>query len=85
MLSIFLRTIILYVSVIAAMRFTGKRQIGQLQPAEFVIALLISEVASMPMEDSEIPLLASLIPISVLISLEIIFSVINLKLSLIHI
>ena len=79
MLSIFLRTIILYVSVIAAMRFTGKRQIGQLQPAEFVIALLISEVASMPMEDSEIPLLASLIPISVLISLEIIFSVINLK------
>lgn len=79
MTAILIRTIILYLIVIAAMRFSGKRQLAQLQPAEFVIAILMSEVAALPMEDSEVPLLAGIIPIGVLVSMEIFLSALGLK------
>lgn len=52
----FIRTIIMYLIVIFVMRLMGKRQIGQLQPYEFVIALMISDLAALPMQDSAIPL-----------------------------
>lgn len=79
MLAILVRAIVLYIAVIAAMRFTGKRQLAQLQPSDFVVAFLMSEVAALPMEDSEIPLLAGLVPILVLVSLDVIVSAVNLK------
>jgi uncharacterized membrane protein YcaP (DUF421 family) len=57
----------------------GKRNIGELQPTELVITLLLSEFAAIPIEDNSIPLINSLIPVMILISLEIINSVISMK------
>ena len=52
-----IRTVILYFIVICVVRLMGKRQIGELQPSELVITLLLSEIIAMPMEDNDIPLL----------------------------
>lgn len=71
---LFFRTIVLYVVVIAVMRLMGKRQIGELQPSEFVVAILISELAAIPMQETGIPLLSGIIPILTLISCEILLS-----------
>lgn len=79
MLINFIRTLILYVTVVIAMRLMGKKQIGQLQPSEFVIAFMFSELASIPMQDTSIPLLYGIIPIFALMSIEIVVSVISLK------
>ena len=54
-MTIFIRTIILYICVVTAMRVMGKRQLGELQPSEFVIALMISELASIPISEKDIP------------------------------
>ena len=74
-----IRTVILYIMVVASVRIMGKRQIGELQPTELVITILLSEVAAIPMEDSEIPIINSVIAISLLVAFEIIISVINMK------
>ena len=74
----FIRTIVLYIIVVGAMRLMGKRQIGELQPSEFVVAILISELAAIPMQENGIPLADGIIPILTLISLEIILSSITL-------
>jgi uncharacterized membrane protein YcaP (DUF421 family) len=74
-----LRSAILYLLVIIGVRFMGKRQIGELQPSEFVVAMLISEFASMPITDGSVPLLNGVIPIITLVSLEVIFSYLALK------
>lgn len=79
MFIVMLRTIILYFLVVLTMRSMGKRQIGQLQPFELVIAIMISELASLPMQDTRIPLLHGIIPIITLLILEIILSVLQLK------
>lgn len=76
---ILIRTFILYVIVILVVRLMGKRQIGQLQPTELVITILLSEVASMPLEDNDIPLINSVFSVLLLASLEIISSAIALK------
>jgi uncharacterized membrane protein YcaP (DUF421 family) len=78
----FIRTILLYIIVVAAVRVMGKRQIGELQPSELVVAILISELAAIPMQETGIPITSGIIPILTLISLEIILSgitVISLK------
>lgn len=75
----FLRTIILYVVVITALRIMGKRQIGELEPSELVVTILVSELAAIPMQDLGIPLFAGLIPIVTLVSLEILVSFLCLK------
>ena len=75
----FIRTIVLYIVVIVAMRVMGKRQIGELEPSEFVVAILISELAAIPMQESGIPILNGIIPIVTLIACEIILSAISLK------
>ena len=67
MLTIFLRTLILYSVVVLTMRLMGKRQIGQLEPYELVIAVMIAELAAVPMEDKGIPLINGFIPILTLI------------------
>lgn len=75
----FIRTIILYVVVVTALRIMGKRQIGELEPSELVVTILVSELAAIPMQDLGIPLFAGVIPIITLISLEILVSFLCLK------
>lgn len=72
MLNILLRTLIVYVLLIIAMRIGGKRQIGELQLSELVSALLLSEIASMPIGHEEIPLTFAVIPLVTVICIEII-------------
>ncbi len=75
----FFRTIIIYSLVIVCMRLMGKRQIGQLQPYEVVIALMISDLAAIPMEDESIPMMSGIIPIGTLLILQLIISFLVLK------
>ena len=74
-----IRTIILYTFVIIAVRLMGKRQIAEMQPTELVITILISAVASVPMQNPEIPLAHGIVPIFTLISAEIFISFLSLK------
>ncbi len=79
MITIFLRTIILYFSMIFAMRLMGKKQVGELQPSELVVSIAISDLASIPMQDMNQPILSGLIPITTLMCMEVILSFISLK------
>ncbi len=79
MLISFIRTIILYVLTVVALRIMGKRQVGQLEPIELVVTLMISELASIPMGHVSIPLMHGVIPIVTLIAIEATLSYINLK------
>lgn len=63
MLTVFLRVVLLYLFSVIAMRLMGKRQVGQLQPYELVLALMVAEIAAAPMEDVATPLLHGLVPI----------------------
>lgn len=74
MLISLLRTSILYLIVIAALRLTGKRQLGELSPSELVVAILISDLAAVPMQDYSIPLLSGITPVLTLAALEVILS-----------
>lgn len=74
-----IRAVIIYIFVIIAVRVMGKRQIGELSTHEFVITILISSVATVPLEENAIPLTNSLLPILIFISLEIIESAVSLK------
>ncbi|MEE1393913.1 MAG: DUF421 domain-containing protein, partial [Negativibacillus sp.] len=79
MLISFLRTLILYLIVIFGIRIMGKRQLGQLQPSELVVTILISNIATLPIENSDVPLILGLIPILTLMSFEVILSTLTLK------
>ena len=79
MLIIFLRALILYFMVIFSIRLMGKRQIGELQPSELVITILVSNIATLPIEDINIPLATGLIPIISLVCFDVIMSIITLK------
>lgn len=79
MLVVVVRTLILYLIVVFIMRIMGKRQIGQLQPFELVIAIMISELAALPMQDIGIPLINGIIPILTLLFAQITLSFIGLK------
>lgn len=79
MYTLFFRTVITYILLMGAMRLMGKRQLGELELSELVVTMLLSELASIPIADNTIPLTFSLIPITVLISLEIIISYLSLK------
>ena len=79
MLLIFVRTIIIYVVVLFVMRFMGKREIGQMQPFELVIAIMFADLASTPMSEIGIPILYGIIPIFGLLFIHIIISLLNIK------
>lgn len=79
MLVTLLRTIILYILVLITIRVLGKRQVGELQPADLVLTILLSEILVIPMQDPEIPLVHTFIPVLLLIGFEIVISVISLK------
>lgn len=73
------RTLILYLIIIFLIRLMGKRQIGELQPSELVITILLSEIASIPIQDNKVPILNSIVALFVLVAFEILSSVITLK------
>ncbi len=79
MIPLIIRGFIVYIVVIASVRLMGKRQIGELQPAELVVTILLSEIAAMPLENSETPLIQSLVSVFLLVSLEVMFSVFSMK------
>ena len=75
----FCRTIILYLLIIAGIRLMGKRQVGELEPSELVLALIIADLAAVPMQDFGIPLLAGIIPILTLLCVTMLLSVLTMK------
>ena len=79
MFVVFFRAIILYALVVFALRLMGKRQIGELQPAELVITILISNITSLPIEDTDIPMTLGMIPVLVLVASEILVSELSLR------
>ncbi|MBR6046158.1 MAG: DUF421 domain-containing protein [Ruminococcus sp.] len=79
MLIVFIRAVILYILIIAALRLMGKRQLGELQPAELVVTILVSNIATLPLEDVSIPMLMGIIPIFTLVSLDVLGSQLALR------
>lgn len=79
MINLVIRCVIIYVVVIAMVRLMGKRQIGELQPSELVITILISDVASMPLQNMEMPLISTVTSLLVLVMFEVLLSVISIK------
>lgn len=74
-----IRTIILYLLIIIGIRLMGKRQIGELEPSELVLSLIIADLAAVPMQDFRIPLIMGVIPILTLLCLSAILSVLTVK------
>ena len=79
MMTAFARTIILYFLIMVGLRLMGKRQIGELEPSELVLTMMISDLATVPMQDFGIPLLAGVIPILTLLSISMLLSQISLR------
>lgn len=75
MLISFIRTVILYSVLIAVIRLMGKRQLGEMEPMEFVVTMLLANLAAVPMQETGIPLLSGLVPILVVLSMELLLSV----------
>lgn len=79
MILTFVRTIILYTVVLIVMRFMGKREIGQLQPFELAISIMIADLATIPMAETGIPISNGIIPILGLLVMHLLISLLNLK------
>ena len=79
MINIFVRVLIIYILVLIVMRLMGKRELGQMQPFELVIAIMIADLASVPMADTGIPITNGIIPILALLLVQLVISIINLK------
>ncbi len=76
---VFIRTVMLYAVIIFAVRLMGKRQLGELQPSEFVVTILISNIATLPIEETATPMLLGVVPILTIVCLEVIISAITMK------
>ena len=79
MFTALIRTIILYIIIITGVRLMGKRQVGDLEPSELVLSLLISDLAAVPMQDPGTPLYAGVVPILLLLSVTMLLSVLTMK------
>jgi uncharacterized membrane protein YcaP (DUF421 family) len=79
MMTAFTRTVILYFLIMIGLRLMGKRQIGQLEPSELVLTMMISDLATVPMQDFGIPLLSGVIPILTLLALSMLLSQLSLR------
>ena len=79
MIHSYLRTIILYLVLIVVIRLMGKRQVGQMEASEFVVTMLVANLASIPMQDSGIPLYSGLVPILTVLGAELVLSWLILK------
>lgn len=82
MTTVLIRTLIIYASLIVIMRFMGKRQLGELEISDLVTTLLVSEIASLPITSTDVPLAHAILPILVLTSLEVLLSGALLKIPL---
>lgn len=76
---VLIRTVVLYLLIVIGLRLMGKRQLGELEPAELTLALIIADLASVPMQANGIPLLSGVIPIATLLCLSTILSVLCAK------
>ena len=76
---VLIRAVLLYVLITFSLRIMGKRQLGELQPSELVVTILISNIAAIPVEDSSIPMIMGIVPILTLVCLDVIMSGIMLK------
>ncbi len=79
MLLSYIRTVILYLILIAVVRLMGKRQIGQMEPTEFVVTMLVANLAAIPMQDGGIPLLSGLVPILTVLGVGMVLSSLSLR------
>ena len=79
MIVLMIRAFLLYFLVIFSVRLMGKRQIAELQPSELVITILVSNIATLPLEDVTIPLTVGIVPMLTLVSLDVIMSIVTLK------
>ena len=75
----YLRTVVLYLLLLAVIRLMGKRQIGQMEPSELVVTMLVANLASIPMQDGGIPLFSGVVPILTVLGAELILSVLSMK------
>jgi uncharacterized membrane protein YcaP (DUF421 family) len=75
----FLRTVILYLVLIAVIRLMGKRQIGQMAPSEFVVTMLVANLATIPLEEPEAPIYSGLVPILTVLGLEMVLAILSLR------
>ena len=75
----YLRTIFLYIVLIAVIRLMGKRQIGQMEPSEFVVTMLVANLAAIPMQDGGIPLFSGFVPILTVLGVELVLSHLSLR------
>lgn len=75
----YLRAVIVYLAMIVVIRLLGKRQIGQMEPSEFVVTMMVANLATLPMEDDSVALFAGLVPIGTILGLELVLSHLNLK------
>ena len=79
MFVVFLRVVIIYVTVLVFLRLMGKRQIGEMQPYEVVITLIIADLATLPMCDTNIPLLNGILPLAILVLLHFLITILTRK------
>lgn len=75
----FVRTAVMYLSLMGAMRLMGKRQIGQLEPSELVVAMMIADLSTIPLQDLQAPLYRGLIPVATVLALELLFAFLSLR------
>ncbi len=78
MFAIFFRAVILYLLLIVVIRLLGKRQLGQLEPSEVAVTMLIADLASFPMQDENIPLLVGIVPIMAVLGMELLLSFLSI-------
>lgn len=73
------RTVLFYVILMVGVRLMGKRQIGQLEPSEFVVTMMVANLATIPMENTDLPIHSGLVPIATILTLEWLFSALTLR------
>lgn len=79
MLLAYVRTILLYLVLILSVRLMGKRQVGQLETSEFVVAMVMADLAAVPIQDGALPLISGVVPLLTILGLELVFSFLVLK------
>lgn len=75
----YIRTVVLYLVLILVIRLMGKRQIGQMEPSEFVVTMLVANLAAIPMQDGAIPLYSGVVPIVTVLGVELVLSALSLR------
>ena len=75
----YIRTVLLYLVLIFVIRLMGKRQIGQMEPAEFVVTMLVANLAAIPMQDGGIPLYSGTVPILTVLGMELVLSTLSMR------